>query len=208
MNPPFKIYSCSEWGAAPPHADEPVITPTAIMIHHMANENRPLLVGQAAVDKAFQIARDCQQGHFAEGWADTGQHLTNTRDGLAVEGRHQTLASLAHGKCPQGAHCADEDARPPVNWNHSTIGIENEGTYSTEAMPAVQWGRLVQLVAWLGVQCKIDVSSADGVNVIGTMGHRDSGCETACPGDWLHSQLPRLRQEAHAAKLALMEVEA
>ena len=187
-----KIYSCQEWGARPARSSFAVVEPKDIVVHHMAWPNRLLITDTvAAVAEGFKVARKCQADHMdGNGWSDTGQDFTNTRDGVILEGRHGALGAARIGKNVQSAHAADPDTGADDNMSY---GIENEGTYSTEPMPTQQWASLVALLAFLS-----DRSGRDSSLIIG---HRDTGCATACPGNWLESQLPRLRAAVHAFKL-------
>lgn len=192
--PPFRIYACEEWGAHPPRHAATRTRPTALVLHHMASPNRsPVVEAVAAREKAFAVARRCQADHLANGWADTGQHFTITREGVVLEGRHGSLAAALAGQCVLAAHAADPDTDA---FENESWGTEHEGTYSTEAMPPAQWEASVKLQAWLALQCGLDTATIKG--------HRDTGCRTACPGDWFHAQLGRLRHEAHELKKAML----
>lgn len=187
-----RIYSCDEWGARPPLHAFAATTPTSVVWHHMATPNRPLISDpQAALQKAYEIARQCQADHMdGNGWADTGQHFTITRDGIILEGRHGSLAAARAGHCIRGAHAADAATGADAN---SDFGIEAEGTYTSEPVPQALWNALIHLTAWLCQQTRLDSATLRG--------HRDTGCRTACPGDWLERQLPRARHEVHNLKL-------
>jgi len=191
------VYECADWGAvAPAYSPFESTTPTDIVLHHMDWPNRAPIADHAqAVQKAFEVARSCQQDHMvSNGWSDTGQHFTVTIDGIVLEGRHGSLAALLAGHCIRGAHAADDSVSPPVDDNNS-FGTEHEGTYTTAHMPEAQWNASVKLQAAIAHLCKLDTATIKG--------HRDTGCSTACPGDWFESQIPRFREAAHAAKEAL-----
>lgn len=189
--PQPKIFSCAEWGAAPPaHALDPD-KPTGIVVHHMDYPNRAL---EPDPDKAklaaFHLARACQHDHMqVNGWADTGQSFTVSRDGIILEGRHGSLAAAQAGHSIHGAHAADG----AIDFNRD-FGVENEGTYDDVEMPSKQWLALTKLVAWLSSICKLDTAKI--------IGHRDTGISTDCPGKWLEAQLPKLRHEAHQLLLS------
>ncbi len=192
MNTPPRIYTCEEWGAAPADHPFPRTRPKAIVVHHMDYPNRSL---EPDPDKArllaFRLARACQRDHMqVNGWADTGQHFTVSRDGIILEGRHGSLEAAKSGQAVHGAHAADAGIDFNSDW-----GIENEGTYDFTRMPSKQWQALVQLVGWLARVCSIDTAHV--------IGHRDTGIATDCPGQWLEGQLPLLRQQARQAKLSL-----
>ena len=184
-----RIYSCKEWGAAAPRHSSALTTPPHVIVHHMATVNRaPLVNALVALEKAKDIAQRCQAGHFANGWADTGQHFTVTIDGVILEGRHGSLDAAKLGRCVRGAHAADSDTGADDN---DSFGIECEGTYSTAEMPKAQWVALVALCAWLVDRARLTSSDV--------IGHRDTGCRTECPGNALYTRLPALRKAVHDA---------
>ncbi|MFC4631883.1 N-acetylmuramoyl-L-alanine amidase [Promicromonospora alba] len=175
------IASCSTWGAAAARGTiETVSTnPNKILIHHTASAN----VTDYSQAAGYQIARDIQQWHFENGWVDTGQHLTLSRGGYVMEGRHGSLARLQSGSgTVVGAHAPGQ--------NSQAIGIENQGTYTSATPPAQLWSRLVELCAYICDQY--------GIAPTQIYGHRDYTA-TACPGDVLYSMLPQLRSEVAAA---------
>lgn len=190
MNQP-RIYTCQEWGAQPPAHSFAQTRPQKIIVHHMDYPNRPLESDPAQACRiAFELARACQRDHMHNnGWADTGQSFTISRDGIICEGRHGALQAARLGHNVRSAHAADGRID-----DNDDFGIENEGTYTSAAMPKKQWDALVSLCAWLAFQCNIDTAQI--------LGHRDTGIATACPGAWLEAQLPTLRQQAHTLKLA------
>jgi hypothetical protein len=53
------------------------------------------------------------------------------------------------------------------------------------------------LQAAIAFLCKLDTATIKG--------RRDTGCNTACCGDWFEAQLDRSRAETHAAKARLLE---
>ncbi len=195
MNPPMHIYSCAEWQARPVDQVFAVTDPTDMVLHHMDWPNRPLITATAeAVSRAFQVARQCQADHMDNnGWSDTGQNFTITREGIVLEGRHGSLAALLTGHSVRAAHAADPDTGADDN---NSPGTEHEGTYVTDEMPAAQWNASVQFHAWMSHQLNMDTAMIKG--------HRQTGCQTDCPGDWFESQIPRFRLEAHQAKLKLV----
>ena len=189
------IYTTKEWGArSPVHAFD-LTKPLVSVVHHMDWPNRELITDpDAALQKAFAVARQCQADHMdVNGWADTGQNFSITREGIILEGRHGSLDALMSGQSVRAAHAADPSTGADAN---DSPGTEHEGTYSTEAMPLVQWEAAVWLQAFITFHDKLDTGTIEG--------HRDTGCQTACPGDWFHSQLPRLRAAAHTLKLQMM----
>jgi hypothetical protein len=174
--PPFA--DCAEWGARPPSGDLPVHRqrPVRILVHHTATPNGTDPSPQAAAG----LARAIQAFHMdRRGWPDTGQHLTISRSGFVMEGRHRSLELLDGGKAVvEGAHCTGQ--------NVVAIGIENEGTYSRVDPPPELWDRLRQTCAY--ICARYDIAATE------ILGHRDFK-NTACPGDRLYGMLPRLREE-------------
>ncbi|PUB28872.1 N-acetylmuramoyl-L-alanine amidase [Promicromonospora sp. AC04] len=175
------IASCNTWGAEAARGtiDTVSTNPNKILIHHTASAN----VTDYSQAAGYQIARDIQQWHFANGWVDTGQHLTVSRGGYVMEGRHGSLSRLQNGSgMVVGAHAPGQ--------NSQAIGIENQGTYTSATPPAQLWSRLVELCAYICDQY--------GIAPTQIYGHRDYTA-TACPGDVLYSMLPQLRSEVAAA---------
>lgn len=114
------------------------------------------------------------------GWVDSGQHFTNSRGGVLMEGRHGSYDALRAGdQIVVGAHCPGQ--------NDVAIGIENEGLYVAMEPPQQQWDSLVAFCALVCDRYNIPASEI--------FGHRDFTV-TQCPGDALYALLPRLRSEA------------
>ncbi|GAA4608181.1 hypothetical protein GCM10023195_31850 [Actinoallomurus liliacearum] len=175
------VYTRAEWGARPPTSPATIIkAPDHLIVHHMAFPNST----DYSLAHAFQLSRDCQDLHMdTNGWSDTGQQLTISRGGYVMEGRNRSIEAIGKGANVMGAQCANE--------NGHTLGIENEGTYTTELPPTALWNSLVQTLAWL---CDLyGLSPATAI-----VGHRDYNT-TQCPGDALYAQLPRLRSEVAGA---------
>ncbi len=175
------IISCNEWGAQPAQGTIDMTSPvTKIIVHHTASPNTTDYSRAAAV----AIARKIQSWHLGNGWGDSEQQFTISRGGYALEGRHRSLEGLATGRqTPFGVHCRGQ--------NSSSVGIENEGTYTAEGPTSAQWTMLVNLCAYLCQTYRLQPSAI--------YGHRDFN-DTQCPGDVLYSRLGELRR-AVAAKL-------
>jgi N-acetylmuramoyl-L-alanine amidase CwlA len=158
--------------------------PSYIVIHHTATSNTTGTT-QAA---AFSLARSIQNYHMdSNGWIDTGQQFTVSRGGYAMEGRHRSLERLNLGSgMVRGAHVG------AGNVNNESIGIENEGLYTSATPPAALYNKLVDLCAYICDQYSLPASQI--------FGHRDF-MATACPGNVLYGMLPGLRSDV-AAKLA------
>ncbi len=176
------IASCATWGAAAARGTISVVNnrPAKILIHHTASANST----DYSEAHAFALSRSIQQSHFDRGWLDTGQHFTVSRGGFVTEGRHRTLERLAGGTSfVLGSHCTGQ--------NSTSLGIENEGTYTSTTPTTAQWNKLVDLCAYLCQTYAIPASEL--------YGHRDF-LSTECPGAAFYAQLPQLRSDV-AAKL-------
>lgn len=175
------IIGCAAWGARA--ASEPVAIlanrPERIVVHHTATAN----VTDYSKQRAFALARAIQTYHMdAQGWIDTGQHFTISRGAFVLEGRHHSLAELRGGtRQVRAAHC--------VGQNTVSIGIENEGTYTSQVPPAAQYAALADLCAHICDQYGLPASEI--------YGHRDFNA-TSCPGDRLYALLPTLRKDVAA----------
>lgn len=176
-----RMHSCAEWGARPPNGTIEVLNrkPTYIVVHHTAGANSSDL----SLARAYSISRGIQNFHMDDrGWVDSGQQLTNSRGGHITEGRHRSLEILDGGtQHVMGAHVG--------NHNSETIGIENEGLYTSVDVTPQLWDSLVQLVAYIAQQYGI---SPDMIR-----GHRDFNA-TECPGTVLYGRLPELRSAVGA----------
>ena len=172
------IYDCDSWGARKPSSPLQVLNyrPSRILVHHTATANTtdysPAALGQ--------LARSIQHFHMDNrGWEDTGQNFTVSRGGYIAEGRHQSLKTLLAGnQFVEGAHC--------TNQNDSSIGIENEGTYTAVTPPVVLFNALSVLCAFACRQYGLAGSQL--------FGHRDYW-DTECPGDKMYALLPTLRAQ-------------
>ncbi|WP_412544007.1 N-acetylmuramoyl-L-alanine amidase [Longispora sp. K20-0274] len=177
------IASCATWGARPPADPLTEISTDAnkILIHHTATPN----VTDYSQAHAYALARSIQNFHMDDNhWSDTGQHLTVSRGGYVMEGRHFSLAHLTSGNgMVVGAHCPGQ--------NNQAIGIENEGTYTSTTPTTAQWNKLVDLCAYICEQYELAPTKI--------YGHRDY-VSTDCPGDAFYARLPQLRLDV-AAKL-------
>ncbi len=171
------IAGTGAWGARPPRQAITLLSrrPTYLVVHHTAGANST----DYSRAHAYAVARQIQQGHFARGFIDSGQQFTNSRGGYLMEGRHRSLEAVrARNRHVLGAHVE--------NHNSETIGIENEGLYTSVQPPQALKNSLIALSAWICQQYNI------GTNNI--RGHRDFNA-TACPGNRLYAWLPTLRTE-------------
>jgi N-acetyl-anhydromuramyl-L-alanine amidase AmpD len=180
---PPTIADAKTWQARAPKS--PVVLtgakPDKIIVHHTADPNGT----DYTRTRAYALARNIQDYHMdSNGWIDSGQHFTISRGGYVMEGRHRSLETLQNGgNMVVGAHCP--------NQNSVAIGIENEGTYTSELPPQAQYDQLVTMCAYICQQYGI---ASDRI-----YGHRDF-IATQCPGDQLYAKLGQLRKDV-AAKL-------
>lgn len=176
-----KVYLREDWGARPPRVVPQVLsrTPDHIVVHHTATANA---VAESK-ERAFELSRGIQNWHMDNnGWYDTGQHFTISRGGYLMEGRNGSLSAVRDLRHVLGAHTA--------NHNSHTLGIENEGTYTSEQPPRALMASLIESLAWLCTVYALEPATA-------IVGHRDYNA-TSCPGDELYALLPFLREEVEA----------
>lgn len=176
-----QIFNRAAWGARPPKLAAEVLPkgPDHIVVHHTATAN----VTDLSQSAAFGLSRSIQNYHMdVNGWDDTGQQLTISRGGFVMEGRNRSLDAINTRQHVMGAHVAGH--------NDHTIGIENEGTYTSVAPTGQLWKSLVATCAWLCTVYGLNPQTA-------IVGHRDYNA-TACPGDVLYARLPQLRNEVAA----------
>jgi hypothetical protein len=190
-----KVITAAEWGARTPKAETfpfKRTVPRYVIVHHTDNENPPNDPSSRTIEGALRFARNIQKSHMDENkWSDSGHNFLNTTGGFILEGRRGSLDAVKQGFSIQSAHAA-QDPGKLANGNQSP-GIENEGNFMTFQMGQKQWESLVELCASLCDSCKVSPTNIRG--------HRDFS-NTDCPGDWLYSQLPRLRKQV-ADKLGL-----
>jgi hypothetical protein len=170
------IYGCEAWGARQPSSPVDVLDkkPSKILVHHTATPN----VSDLTPAALGQLARAIQTDHMNNrGWPDSGQNFTISRGGYIAEGRHESLRTLLGGQSfVEGAHC--------VNQNDSSIGIENQGTYTEVQPPGQLFNALIAMCAFICRQYSISPGEL--------YGHRDYW-DTECPGDKMYALLPTLR---------------
>lgn len=176
-----KVHTREDWGAVAPRRTPRVLDrpPDHVIVHHTASAN----TGATSKAHAFALSRQIQHFHMdTRGWDDIGEQLTISRGGHVMEGRLGTLSAIAHNGLVVGAQS--------LHHNRHTIGIENEGTYSTDDVPDRLWRSLVDVCAWLCTAHHLDPAAI--------VGHRDFN-STDCPGDALYHRLPKLRKEVARA---------
>lgn len=189
------VIKSTEWGAKSPKPGTfpfKRTVPRYVIVHHTDNQNPPNNPSKDTIEGSIRFARNIQKFHMDTNvWSDSGHNFLNTTGGFILEGRHGSLDAVKQGFCIQSAHAA-QDSGKLANGNQSP-GIENEGNFMTFKMGQKQWATLVELCTSLCDSCNISPANIKG--------HRDFS-NTKCPGDWLYSQLPRLRKEV-TAKLTL-----
>jgi hypothetical protein len=180
---PPRVYTRAEWSARPPSSPIQVLAtpPDHIVVHHTASGNTT----DYSLLQAGRLSHWIQDLHMdTNGWADAGQQLTISRGGYVMEGRDKSLSSIQSGQLAVGAQTA--------NQNSHTIGIENEGLYTSQDTTVALFNSLVQTCAWLCSVYHLDPHAA-------IVGHRDYVTTTECPGDVLYARLPELRNRVATA---------
>jgi hypothetical protein len=176
------IDSTAVWGARPPSSPIQVIDskPVKILVHHTASANTT----DYSRAQAHSLSRSIQNFHMdSRGWIDTGQHFTNSRGGYVTEGRHRSLEVLqGRTRHVVSAHASGQ--------NTVSLGIENEGLYTSVGPTVALWNSLVSLCKYMCAQY--------GINPREIYGHRDFN-NTECPGNVLYARLPELRTAVGAA---------
>ena len=176
---PFRVIPCAEWGAAPPKgAIARTGKPGRTIFHHTAGHVPNLSAGETYAE-ACAYARVIQQGHFRNGWVDTGNNYLITRGGFILEGRHGSHAAVLSGHMVVSAHCPGQNDQP---------GIEHEHN-GTEQMSPIQREASVWLHALI---CK-----STGIIPSNIQPHKRYFA-TACPGN-LAAALPGFRKDVAAA---------
>ncbi len=174
------VISAKDWGAVPPREWPEETRPQSVIVHHTATPNPPNDLSSGTSAGAKEFAQSLQSAHMnGFGWNDSGHNFLNTTGGFLLEGRQGSLDAVKRGRCVKSAHAG-------TDLGNESPGIENEGTFNTYQMRSQQWNSLVELCASICSSCNIDPNNIKG--------HRDF-IETQCPGDWLYSQLPRLRND-------------
>lgn len=177
-----ELYTRADWNARPPSSPVQILAepPTQIVVHHTATGNSD----DHSKAHALALSRSIQNFHMdSQGWIDAGQQLTISRGGHIMEGRDRALAAIREGTQCVGTHVA--------NHNNTTIGIENEGTYTDAEPTSALIDALVETLAWLCEAYGLNPQDA-------IVGHRDFN-PTECPGEVLYGMLPELRDSATSA---------
>jgi hypothetical protein len=127
-----------------------------------------------------QTLEDIDSEHKAQGWAGVGYHRLVLADGTIHEGRPDDV---------MGAQAKGLNAK--------SIGVAVTGDYTHQLPAPLVWAGLVHCLAVEALRWGIPVERIIGHrDVSGLVG--DPSVATACPGDALYGQLPRLRREVTA----------
>ena len=187
------IVTRSQWGA-----NESITSTSsqsrdlkAMFVHHTAGTNnytRAQAYGQ--IRAIFSYHTESLR------WGDIGYNFLVDRYGTIYEGRRGSMDSL-----PLGAQAG--------GFNTDTFGISTMGNFDEANPPAAMVESLKKVLAWKGHEHGINAtgtttltsagstskySRGTRVNVNTILGHRDTHA-TACPGRYLYSQLPSIRQD-------------
>lgn len=183
-----KVIKAKDWSAISARPF-PLTNPKYIVIHHTDSQNPPNNPSRGTPSGAKAYAQSIQRDHKSRTppFKDSGHNFLNTTAGLMLEGRHGSLEAIIKGRCVSSAHALQDPGK--LGGGNESPGIENEGNFMTHKMGKDQWDSLVALCAGICKSCDIDPSQIRG--------HRDFS-NTDCPGDWLYSQLPKLRNEVRA----------
>ena len=183
-----------KWGANERWRDgEPVHGRTIrqVHLHHTVNSN-----SYSRSDVAGMIRGMYRYHTKSLGWSDIGYNVLVDRFGRAWVGRYGGVARRV-----QGAHT--------LGFNHDATGIAVIGNYENADMTRPVRRRIIEISAWL---LDMDRRSALGrtprfskgsdkyragrkVMLPVIDGHRDTN-DTACPGDGVYEELPRIRRWA------------
>ncbi|MHB8176556.1 MAG: N-acetylmuramoyl-L-alanine amidase, partial [Thermoleophilia bacterium] len=188
----------SQWGA-----DESLMTwtpeyaqPRKLIIHHTADGSNWTSDPAAAVRSIYYYHA------VSLGWGDIGYNYLIDWQGNVYEGRAGGSAAPP-GQSVIGGHV--------YGWNSGSIGIAALGTYDSGPVTAAMYNAFVWLLTIKANQFQIDPLGSDyfvhydpfnnyapvGSSPPNILGHRDA-YPTDCPGDYLYSLIPSMRNDAHA----------
>lgn len=181
MNPlPHRIIPCREWGARPPKSPAKIVSkkPVCAILHHTAGHALGSASGETYA-QAVAYVKSIQNFHMdSNGWNDTGQNFTITRNGYIFEGRHGSLARVSKGQMIVSAHCPSKNDQPGVELEH----------VDPETWTPLQHNAAIWLFAWICRACNFPATHI--------YGHKDFFA-TACPGA-LYPRLPQFRIDVAA----------
>ena len=162
-------------------------------VHHTVSANE-----YAPEDSARMVLGICRFHRNSNGWDDVGYNFFVDKYGQLFEGRAGGIDQPVVGAQAQG-------------WNSQSTGVSNLGTYQDVPQTDQALDALSRLLAWklplhgAPVTGTVTLRSGGGssnrypsgqpVTFERIAGHRD-GNSTACPGQKLFEQLPRVREMA------------
>ncbi|MEJ7784117.1 MAG: peptidoglycan recognition protein [Solirubrobacteraceae bacterium] len=160
-------------------------------VHHTVSDN-----DYAAADTPAMVLAVCRFHRNTNGWNDIGYNFLVDKYGRLFEGRAGGIDQPVVGAQAQG-------------WNSQSTSVSNIGDFSSVPESDAALSAMANLLAWkLGlhgvpVGGRVTLTSAGGSSnrypngeraaFERISGHRDGG-KTACPGQALYDQLPRLRK--------------
>ncbi len=181
------IYSRAQWGADETlrNQDGPSYGAVrAAFVHHTAGSN------SYTSDQVPAIIRGIYAYHVdGNGWSDIGYNFLVDRFGRTWEGRYGGTTKPVIGAHAYGV-------------NSYSFGVSVLGNFQTVAPPSSVIAGVSQLIGW---KAQIHEFNPGGKALIagnvynGINGHRDAaGNSTECPGSYLYSQLPAVRNSVMA----------
>ena len=186
------IVSREDWGAAacPPRADPSYGQVKAAFVHHTVSTN-----DYGPDESAAMVLAMCRYHRNSNGWNDIGYNFLVDRYGTIFEGRAGGIGEAVVGAQAQG-------------YNSQSTGIASIGTFSSGGQSEAGLRAIANVLGWKlglhGVPARGRVALVSGGGSVNRYpagsrptferisGHRDADA-TACPGDGLYRQLPRLR---------------
>ena len=189
------IITRAGWGgdSRPPKAPPEFGEVQVAFVHHTVSAN-----DYAPEDSASIVLGICQYHQDHNKWNDIGYNFLVDKYGQVFEGRAGGIDQAVIGAQAQG-------------WNSTSTGIACLGDFSTLPNADAGLEAVARLIAWklplhgVPVAGEVTVTSAGGsanrypsgaqATLQRISGHRDGG-KTACPGEALYAQLPRIRERA------------
>jgi len=160
------------------------MVPQGLVVHHTGS---PEL---SELDPAAWIRAVYYYHAVTKGWGDIGYNFVVDKQGRLYQGRY-----------PGDNPPADQivQAGHALQFNCCTVGIVVLGDYQNVSYPTeASTQGLVDISAWLVDRFGIDPLGQSYIvdkTVYNLSGHRDVlPGHTECPGDWLYSNLPQIRQ--------------
>lgn len=176
--------------------------PSRIHLHHT---HLPVVEVPGHVGRAM---RKICASHGRRGFTDVGYHYAVDPFGRVWQGRGPLPENL-HARVPEGAHAQ--------GFNEGSIGVVLIGDFDLAPPTPEAMAATTELLAFLAGHFDLDPQATVGTKSTGgpstrfskgthvhlpaIVGHRDTGKNTACPGEHLYALLPQLRQDV-AARLA------